>query len=47
MQSCAGTFSHGIKAFDGRLSVEVDKDTSAEIMGGRGYRDIIFRDVDA
>lgn len=43
----AGTFSHGIKTFDGRLSVQVDKDTSAEIMGGRGYRDIIFRDVDA
>ena len=47
MQSGAGTFSHGVKTFDGRLSVQVDKDTSAEIVGGRGYRDIIFSDVDA
>ena len=47
MQSCAGTFSHGIKTFDGRLSVQVNEDTSTKIVGGRGYRDIIFRDVDA
>ena len=46
VQAGAGTFADGIETADAGLSVQVDSDTTAQIMGCRSYRDIILRDID-
>ena len=46
MQSCARTFAEGIESFDARLSVEVNLDTSAHIVGSRTDGDVISSDID-
>lgn len=46
VQAGAGTFADGIETADAGLSVQVDTDTTAQIMGCRSYRDIILRDID-
>ena len=47
VQACARTFSDGIEATDAALPVEVHLDSSAEVVGSRCYRDIVFCNVDA
>ena len=47
MQARARTFAQGIEAADARLSVEVDHDASAQVVGRRGHGDVFPGDVDA
>ena len=45
MQTGAGTFAYCIQAFDAGLSVQVDFDTAAKIVGSRCNRDVVFGNV--
>ena len=47
MQTRAGTFAEGVEAFDARLTVEINLDTTTHIVGSRAHRDIVGGDVDA
>ena len=47
MQACAGTFAYGVKAGHGGLSVQINEDAAAEIMGAGNHGDRVGADVNA
>ena len=47
MKTGARAFADGIQAADAGLSVQVYLDTAAEIVCRRGYRNVVFCNVDA
>jgi len=46
MQTCARTLAEGIEALDGGLTVKVDLDAAAHIVGCRAHGDVVGGDVD-